>query len=141
MKKMFLAVSILTFVLGLSVNAQAATEKTTMDVRGKVQEAPPMVTVSATTLDFGTVPIVPVDECAYYATATITVNATSGLNYNIALDAGLHSDYYCRRMRCDKGYGVYYDIYYCLYKDAAYTQLWGDSDYDNTYAYGTSSGP
>ncbi|MDI6704497.1 MAG: spore coat protein U domain-containing protein, partial [bacterium] len=129
MKKLILAVSILTLVLGLSVNAKAATEKTTMDARCEIPE---VVTVSATTLDFGTI----LSDSDTFATATITVKATNGTNYNIALDAGLHSDV-SRTIRNDKDNA----IPYYLYKDSGYTQEWGDSDYDNTYAYGTSSGP
>jgi spore coat protein U-like protein len=90
------------------------------------------VTVSATTLDFGILHAVNQTD----GTATLSVNASSELSYRISLDAGLNYESPARHVEYDREL-----IQYFLYKDAAYSEEWGDSDYANTYPMGSSAGP
>jgi spore coat protein U-like protein len=131
MKKISLLLTIVAMILGLSLSAQAATETASMTVKGTVPEA---VTVSVTTLDFGTMTV----KDVHYATATITVNASNGLSYKIALDKGQHLANNIRRMQHSSGSPY---IYYWLYKDNTHNEQWGDKDYGDTYPDGTVSGP
>lgn len=106
----------------------SGTATTAMDVSTNVVAA---CLVSATNIDFGTTDGTDVVN----TTGTITVNCSSGASYNVALDAGLHS--------LNGGYrGVQNAagdiIVYSLWKDAGYTDQWGDSDFANTYPLGSS---
>jgi len=66
--------------------------------------------------------------------ADVTVNAANGVIYNVTLSAGTHISGGVRGML--KGDGS--RVTYYLYKDAARTQEWGDSDKANTYSAGSS---
>jgi spore coat protein U-like protein len=119
----------LLLIVSASILSGQQQVTTNLDVTAVVPEA---VTVSATTLDFGILHVVNTTD----GTATITVNASPALNYHIALDAGLNYESPARNVEFDKEL-----IQYFLYKDAAYTEEWGDSDYANTYPMGSSAGP
>jgi spore coat protein U-like protein len=133
MKKISLVLTIVAMILGLSLSAQADTKTASMTVHGTI---PKTVTVSVTTLDFGTQ--------SYgewnYATADITVNASKGLSYKIALDAGLHYSAGAKVRMMKHSDSEDYDPYH-LYKDNAHSEQWGDKDYGDTYPDGTVSGP
>jgi spore coat protein U-like protein len=132
MKKISLALTIVAMILGLSLSAQADTKTASMTVKGTIPE---VVTVSVETLDFGTQNVGKWN----YATADITVNASKGLSYKIALDGGLYYDanFKARKMKHSGSKG--YDSYH-LYKDNTHDEEWGDSDCTpgNTYPPGTS---
>ncbi len=70
------------------------------------------------------------------ANGDVQVNCPSQTPYNIALDAGQNYSGTWRRVS-DYGWPTSY-IDYGLYKDSAYSLQWGDSDYANTYPYGSS---
>jgi len=67
------------------------------------------------------------------ANGDVTVNCPLDTTYNIALDAGLNMDQDQRRILNGTNW-----MNYALYQDAGLSQEWGDSDYANTYASGTS---
>jgi spore coat protein U-like protein len=133
MKKIFLVLTIVAMILGLSLSAQADTQTASMTVQGTV---PKFVTVSVTTLDFGTFALNEYN----YATADITVNASKGLSYKIALNAGLYYDAGLKLRRMKHSDSENYDTY-VLCKDNAHSEQWGDKDYGDTYPEGTVSGP
>jgi len=68
------------------------------------------------------------------ATGDVIVNCPSGLGYHIALDAGTNytaGDQF-RRLVSGGGSGIYYSL------AKVSGERWGDSDYANTFNYGTS---
>ncbi|MGQ9616420.1 MAG: Csu type fimbrial protein [Spirochaetota bacterium] len=75
------------------------------------------------------------DVGTYYATSTITVKAPIGMCFNITIDAGQN---YSGDSRCMKRINKPELIPYQVFKDPGYSQQWGDSDFDNTFPYGTS---
>ncbi|MBK9162000.1 MAG: spore coat protein U domain-containing protein [Nitrosomonadales bacterium] len=68
------------------------------------------------------------------ATATLTVRIDQSIPYNVTLDAGLN---FSGERRMSNGSGGFRS--YLLYKDAARTQLWGDSDFAASYTSGSST--
>jgi len=67
----------------------------------------------------------------------VNVNCQTGIPYHIALGAG--SNYrppsFWRSLSTG---GPPPTLQYNLYKDSTYIDVWGDSDYANTFPYGTS---
>ncbi|UCE19199.1 MAG: spore coat protein U domain-containing protein [Gemmatimonadota bacterium] len=135
MKKILSAIAGMALILNVAVSAWAGAVTTTMTVTAEVPQA---VTVSATPMNFGTLS----PNSPTMATATITVNAASDINYYIAIDAGQH--FAAGQGRTMELSGDIETVFYNLCKDASRTEQWGDSDYpdgNNTYPYGLSSGP
>jgi len=130
MKKILLAVLALALALGFSMPVYALTQTTTIPVSITIV---PAVTVSATSLSFGSVA-----QSAFNVTgnATITVNATNLLLYTVTLDAGLNLFGGDRRMMSGATSGGSY----VLYKDAAFSTRWGDSGFADTCGGGCGSG-
>ncbi|MFP5305844.1 MAG: spore coat U domain-containing protein, partial [Gammaproteobacteria bacterium] len=96
----------------------------------------PACAVSVTDLNFGTV-INNSGSPQSNATAVVTVNCAANVAYNVSLDQGQNFNNSfggSRNLRHGQG-GL---VPYGLYKDAAYTMQWGDSDLANTYPQGTS---
>jgi spore coat protein U-like protein len=89
----------------------------------------PNVTVSATPLDFGS--FVPTDNYKT-ATATISVGASSGTVFSVALDAGANYDG-TRRVADYLGDKLHYWIY-----NPDFSAQWGDNDHNNTFPWGGS---
>ena len=124
MKRLVVVLSILPLVFMAGV-VRAGQVTAIMPVSVTVLEA---VTLSVTSLDFGTAGTPDFDE---YGTATITVTALDGLVYSIAIDAG--SNPTPRTMRHSSGAELTYE----LFMDSSYSQVWGDDCAGGTY---TSSG-
>lgn len=68
-----------------------------------------------------------------YGTGAISVNCTKGTAYDVTLDAGTH---YLGSIRHLGSTGAA-QIAYSLYKDASYTQEWGDLGIFDTYPAGS----
>lgn len=113
MKRLIMGVFMSVFLLSGGLSAMAATETTSMYVSAQV---PVALTVSATDLNFGQLSF----TSPTTATATISVTAADGVNFQIAIDAGLNGT---REM----GDPMFYVIPYQLYQDSTYTTVWGDS--------------
>ena len=90
----------------------------------------PVVSVSATSLDFGT--WVAADKI-HVATATVTVQASAGTSYAVTLDAGQHFDGVFWRHIQNSGSQVPY-----LVVDPSNSFLWGDAGFAATYTAGSA---
>ena len=114
MKRLMVGIIMSVFLLSGGLSAMAVTETTTMNVSAQV---PVALTVSATDLNFGQLSF----TSPTTGTATISVTAADGVNFEIAIDAGANG---VRAMgEMSSGYAIYYQ----LYQDSAYTTIWGDS--------------
>jgi len=90
---------------------------------------PNPVKISATAMGFGS----GFGNTALQATATIAITMGAGQPYQISINAGMY-----KRIERRMSDGANHFINYRLYKDAARTQQWGDSDYAATFAAGSS---
>jgi spore coat protein U-like protein len=126
MKKLIISLFIMVLGISLSGAAYGATATEFLNVSANVV---PACTVSTTAVNFGDTD----GSADVFANGDVTVNCSSGIQYNIALDAGLNYDLISRRVSD----GVNY-IRYELYKDAANANQWADSDFANTYPFGLS---
>jgi spore coat protein U-like protein len=90
----------------------------------------PVVSVSATSLDFGT--WVAADQI-HAATATVIVQASPGTSYAVTLDAGQHYDGVFWRHIKNGGSQVPY-----LIVDPSDSFLWGDGGFTDTYSAGSA---
>jgi len=108
---------------GAAAFGNAAT--TTVTVAAKLL---PVVSVSTTSLDFGT--WVAADRI-HLATATVTVQASVGTSYAVTLDAGQHYDGVFWRHLQNDGSQVSY-----LVVDPSGSFLWGDGGFADTYPPG-----
>jgi len=90
----------------------------------------PGVSVSTTSLDFGT--WIAADRI-HLATATVTVQASVGASYAVTLDAGQHYDGVFWRHVQNNGAEVSY-----LVVDPSGSFLWGDGGFANTYSPGNA---
>ena len=128
MKKMVLIVSLI--VLGLVssvVIVYAGTETGTLDISANVVA---VCTVTTSPVNFGDVTG---ELPETYANGDVTVNCPEGQAYNIALDAGLYYDGNYRFVGSSSP-----EVPYMLFKEAARSNEWGDSDFSNTFPYGSS---
>jgi spore coat protein U-like protein len=107
--------------------AFANVNSTTMAVAARLL---PQVSVSTTSLDFGT--WVAADKIRP-ATATVTVLASAGTSYAITLDAGQHYDGVFWRHTHNSGSEVPY-----LIVDPSDSFLWGDEGFTNSYSPGSA---
>lgn len=124
MKKLLLVI----FLLGAAGAARFANaNSTTIAVAARLL---PQVSVSTTSLDFGT--WVAADQI-HLATATVTVQASVGTSYAITLDAGQHSDGVFWRHIQNGASQVPY-----LIVDPSDSFLWGDGGFTNTYPAGSA---
>ena len=115
--------------LVLVATAQAGIETSTLNVSFTAIAA---CTVSTGRVDFGSgTGLTPV-----YGTGDVTVNCSSGIPYNITLDAGLNYQRLLTGKRSMSD-GINY-IAYALSGDSQMNTEWGDADYDGTYPFGTS---
>jgi len=128
MKKLLVVISLIlmciAFLTYYTVSADTANLRTIAMVREKIR-------ISATSMNFGNMD----DVGTYTSSATITVKAPVGTSFNIAIDAGLHYSAGSRRMKKVNGPDK---IPHQVFKDAGYSQQWGDSDFDNTFPPGSS---
>jgi len=112
------------FVLLAAAVGFAATTSAQMGVSATLL---PTVAVQTTNLDFGNWFI---GDSPHNATATITVTASIGTVYNIALDAGAHFAGGTRNVQN----GV--DVVPYTINDPTNTIQWGDNGFAGTYAAG-----
>ena len=98
----------------------------------------PDCTVSASTLDFGTTGT-NLETQSVEAASTITMRCTKGVNYNIALDAGVGNGATVaqRKMTHDSGGAT---LPYQLFRDPARTQPWGDGSSGTSTVSATGAG-
>ena len=89
--------------------------------------------VSAPTLDFGTIGV---QNVAYAANSTLTVECTPGTAYTVGLDAGSVSGSSVATRYLDGPGGK---MSFSLYRDASFTQVWGVTPGTDT-AGGTGTG-
>lgn len=87
-------------------------------------------TVSASSVNFGS--FSPLTLAYVDSTGSITVNCTDVSSYSISLSTG--SGTYVQRSMVSGGYYLYYN----LYRDAAYQQIWGDG-ISSTYTVSLSN--
>ena len=128
MKRLFLSAAIAAC---LPTMAMANSETSTLDVSLNNIAS---VEVSTVAINFGDVAASVTNPTG---TGAIVVNATDGLAYNIAIDAGLNSTGIgvCRSMN-NVGPG---SRRYRLFSDFTYSTGWGDADFGDTCA-GTTDG-
>jgi spore coat protein U-like protein len=89
------------------------------------------VSVTLSTLSFGDIG----EPGTYGGTASLDVTVPPGMEYAVAADAGLHSFGGFRCVMLKDGAEV---IPYQLYKDPACNTPWGDSDFEDTFPYGSA---
>jgi spore coat protein U-like protein len=127
MKKQ-LSATFFALALGLviSTQSQAATNTTTLNVGANVLDN---CWAYTSMVDFGDF-----DGGEVNTNGVIHLICTPDVPYNIALDAGQNY--------IGSGWRVISDgtnvLPYGLFKTSGYAEEWGDSDYDDTYAYGSS---
>jgi spore coat protein U-like protein len=122
-KKLFFAVLLIGLIGTLAFADQTSTN---MYVYAYLL---PNVSVSAGNLDFGT--FVPSDYTKS-ASTTISVGASSGTVFSVALDAGQNFGAGWRRVANAGSF-----IQYGIFKSLGGAE-WGDNDHANTYLYGSS---
>lgn len=109
----------------------AATRTATFNVTAQVVSD--CTIVSAPNLDFGTIGV---QNVAYSGSSTLTVACTPGTAYTVGLDAGsVSASTVATRYLSGPGGNMSFS----LYRDAAYTQVWGNTPGTDT-AGGTGTG-
>jgi spore coat protein U-like protein len=132
MKKVIVILMALAMVLAVSGAASAATTTTNLNVSATVGA---VCTVSTIAVNFGSL------DPLYgtLANGDVTVTCATGVPYWIALDAGTNSIFAGVRAVSIEGVGPDF-VPYWLFKDTAFGEEWGDSDFGNTYQSGFSLG-
>jgi spore coat protein U-like protein len=124
MKRLLL---ILCFLCAAGAAAFANVNSKTIAVAARLL---PLVSVSTTSLDFGT--WVAADKI-HTATATVTVLAAPGISYAVTLDAGQNFDgVFWRHVRNSVSQVPY------LIVDPSGSFLWGDQGFNNTFTAGNA---
>ena len=127
MKRMMLFLAVFGVVFAFGTSAYSAEVTSTLDVSANVLA---VCTVSTTPIDFGDY-----DESNQsFAQGSVDVTCSQGTFYNIALDYG--SNYIPMLRRMTDGSSNY--LLYNIFQDQSGTTVWGDSDFDNTFAQGPS---
>jgi spore coat protein U-like protein len=122
--------TILVSSVSLSCAAVAATEITTMPITASVAAS---CSVSSTGADFG--PVIQFGGAS--ASGTINVNCSAGINYNVALNAGLHlNGNSVRSMQSAGGDAIRYEIIKGSGTGGAGAP-WGDAGLGNTFTGGS----
>jgi spore coat protein U-like protein len=124
-----LAIAIVALIA--SAGAGAGTATGTFTVQATINSA---CLVSATTLSFGTYN--PASATALTATSAISVNCTSGSPYTTALNVGSGGGTFATRTLLNGSNTLDFN----LYRDSAYTQVWGDGSGSTYTVAGTGSG-
>jgi spore coat protein U-like protein len=125
------AVAAAVAALATTSGAGAATATGTFTVTATIASA---CLVTATPLNFGTYS--PSGATAVTSTSTISVNCTGGTPYTTALNVGSGGGAFTGRTLLS---GIN-TLTYNLYKDAAFTQVWGDGTGSTFTVAGTGSG-
>ncbi len=126
MKKILLTLPLLVLMSGPSMAASTTNMQVLLNI-------PASITVSATTLDFGSNDL----AIAVSAQATVTVTASNSTSYAVALDAGNNVD--VAGIRNLNNAGATTPLPYYLYQDSGESVQWGDNCTGgaNTYSFGT----
>jgi spore coat protein U-like protein len=115
----------------LSAGAGAGTTTSTFTVQAVINTA---CNVSATTLNFGTYN--PAGGSALSGSSTISVYCTNGSTYTTALNVGSGGGTFATRTLASGSDTLNFN----LYRDAAYSQVWGDGTASTYTVAGTGSG-
>jgi spore coat protein U-like protein len=121
MKKLILSLSIMALGISLTGAAYGGSVASILDISANVVVT---CTVSTTAVNFGDYSGTQIDNLG----SDVTVNCTSGTQYNIAMDAGQHLAGTTRRMADGLGNYLGYAIY------GPDNNNWGDNDFANTYS-------
>jgi spore coat protein U domain-containing protein, fimbrial subunit CupE1/2/3/6 len=111
--------------------AEATTASSTFTVQAVINAA---CNVSATTLNFGAYN--PANATALNGTSTISVYCTGGSPYTTALNIGSGGGTFATRTLLNGSDTLNFN----LYRDAAYSQVWGDGSAATFTVAGTGSG-
>jgi spore coat protein U-like protein len=117
--------------LAVSTAADAGTATGTFTVQAIINAA---CTVSGTILNFGTYN--PSSATVLNGSSTISVNCTSGSAYTVALNIGSGGGTFATRTLLSGSNTLNYN----LYRDNAYSQIWGDGTASTNTVAGTGSG-
>ncbi|WP_413935169.1 spore coat U domain-containing protein [Nitrospira sp. BLG_1] len=135
----FTAAAMFFLFLAFTVHTEAGTLTTTMPISVQISGG---CSLSATGINFGNYAAGP-SAPALTATGTISVTCPSSLPYKVSLNSGTaiqngvigpNGPVVNRAMTFSNNEQLGYE----LYKDAARTTIWGDSDLANTYPNGSS---
>jgi spore coat protein U-like protein len=126
MNNRFAKAMLLTAIVGFTGAASAATTTTNLAVSANVLGT---CAVSTTGLAFGTYD--PNQGTDLNQTATISTNCTTGIPYDIGLDAGMGAGATVTSRLMTSGANT---LAYGLYSDAAYTTNWGNTVGTDTVA-------
>ncbi len=129
MRRPIVILTVLVMVLSFSAPATAATQTANLNVSATLVAA---CTVTATPVDFGATNGTDIT----FSHGDITVTCPAGIPYNIALDKGILNagSVYRWMSNGNPAYGWAYN----LFNDASLSTLWGDSDFENTFPWGSS---
>lgn len=108
-------------------NGQAGTVSTSFPVSAIVGEG---CTIDVSGLSFGTLAQTGLD-----ANGSITVTCPQNMPYNVTMNSGLNYDPASGRRRMNDGTGQL--LTYNLYRNSGFSQIWGDSGFQNTIPNGT----
>jgi spore coat protein U-like protein len=111
--------------------ANATTTTNTFTVQAIINSS---CNVTATTLNFGTYD--PTSATALAGSSTVSVFCTSGTPYTAALNVGSGGGSFTTRTIASGSNTLNYN----LFRDAAYTQVWGDGSGSTFTVAGTGSG-
>ena len=114
-----------------SAAAGAATTTGTFTVQAVINSA---CSVSATALNFGAYN--PASATALTGTSTVSVYCTGGTPYTTALNVGSGGGTFATRTLSGGGQTLDFN----LYRDASYSQIWGDGTASTFTVAGTGSG-
>jgi len=117
--------------VAVNATAGAGTATGTFTVQASISSA---CLVSATTLNFGAYS--PTSATPSTASSTVSVSCTSGSPYTTALSVGSGGGSFVTRTMLNGGSTLDFN----LYRDAAYSQVWGDGTGATFTVAGTGSG-
>lgn len=118
-------------LLAGSATAGAATATGTFTVQAVINSA---CSVAATALNFGAYN--PTSATALTGTSTVSVYCTGGTPYTTALNVGSGGGTFATRTLLSGGQTLDFN----LYRDASYSQVWGDGTASTFTVAGTGSG-
>ncbi|MDW3686168.1 spore coat U domain-containing protein [Cupriavidus sp. CV2] len=125
------AIALLLLAATLPLGAHADTRSVTLDISMSVTAD---CLISATPLNFGTGSVM---QTAVTQQANLSVTCTNTVPYQVALDEGtVPGSTVTNRLMAGTGANT---IGFNVYRDAAYTQVWGKTVETDTYA-GTGNG-
>jgi len=130
MKRILVLAALLAFMTGISNPALAFTTTGNMSVSATLQAA---CSLTVTNINLGNI------TPATTGTTPISVDATcsSGVNYNVTMDAGANSGVGASRFMVDSP-GTSRARYIISKNGVCGTGQWADSDFANTYSLGAS---